>query len=98
MGTNRRVLKVLESRLKAHHIDAKIVQDSIKRLLDISKDSNSDPRTRSIAAKFIVQHDFDVLTYEYPPTQKQDLTHNIPTLKIEFVNSSKQETTDEHFT
>lgn len=56
--------------LAAHRVDHKTITACMRDMRKLSKDKDSDPRTRKMALDFLVSHGWAVYEHEHPATTK----------------------------
>jgi len=89
---DRAIIRAVDAKLAAHGcLTPEEVREQIGHLQRIAVDPEADFRTRQMAAKFLIDHDWDVYVYEKPPVQKVDLTSGgdkITGFEVVFINKT----------
>lgn len=67
----------LAERIGLHRMDPEALRIAKQSLIDLAKNSD-DPRSKSKAAQFILEHDQKVIEYEHPAKQQFDVSHSFP--------------------
>jgi hypothetical protein len=76
-GIKRLIAKSCALKLASHRISNAEIKQSKKFLNQIRDDKTADPRTRFMAARFLMEHDFSVYQHENPPVEKIEHSGNI---------------------
>jgi hypothetical protein len=80
----------LKARIAAHACDKQSLMDAKKVLQSIATNTEADPRARVNAARFLLQHDWDVLEHDNPPVKSaQPVEHLFPAkITVEVVKAA----------
>jgi hypothetical protein len=67
----RKVLRLSEAKLEAHgSLTPEAVREEMEAKREISNDPQADYRTRMMAKRFLLDHDWEVYEHQNPATQK----------------------------
>ena len=67
----RQLIRMSEAKLAAHgSLTPEAVREEMEAIRDISNDPQADYRTRMIAHRFLLDHDWAVYEHQNPATQK----------------------------
>ena len=71
MPGKRAAVRAIQKKLEAHGcLTAEIIREEMEGIRAISSNPNADWRTRMMAKKFLLSHDWEVYEHQNPATQK----------------------------